>query len=212
MKKRRLLEALERLKAEYGEVACALNFENPYQLLVATMLSAQCTDARVNMVTPAFFEKLPTPEILAKAKAQSVEKVIRSTGFFRNKAKNLVAMAKALVKDHAGQVPRTLKELEALPGVGRKTANVVLGNAFGIASGIAIDTHVLRLMDLMGIAESANPEKLEAQLKTLIPKDDWIDFTHYFITHGRRVCIARRPRCRECVLSDLCPVGQQEAK
>ena len=196
---------LDRLKREYPDARCALHHGDPYQLLVATILSAQCTDARVNMVTPAFFARYPTPEALARADRGEVEEIIRSTGFFRNKTRSLIGMAQALVADHGGEVPRTMEELRVLPGVGRKTANVVLGNAYEINEGVTVDTHVTRLSRLLGLTLHDDPVKIEQDLMPLFPREDWALLSHLLIFHGRQVCIARRPRCPECVLADLCP-------
>lgn len=194
-----------RLQREYPDARCALDHADPYQLLVATILSAQCTDARVNLVTPAFFARYPSPEDLARAEPAAVEDMIRSTGFFRNKTRSLIGMARALAGDHRGEVPRTMEELRVLPGVGRKTANVVLGNAYGINEGVTVDTHVTRLSRLLGLTRHDDPVKIEQDLMPLFPREDWAHLAHLLIFHGRRVCIARRPRCPECVLADLCP-------
>jgi endonuclease-3 len=196
---------LRRLSREYPDARCALDHVDAYQLLVATILSAQCTDARVNLVTPAFFARYPTPDELARADRAEVEEIIRSTGFFRNKTRSLIGMAQALVADQHGQVPRTMEELRVLPGVGRKTANVVLGNAFGINEGVTVDTHVTRLSRLLGLTRHDDPLKIEQDLMPLFPRKDWALLSHLLIFHGRQVCIARRPRCPECVLADLCP-------
>ena len=196
---------LGRLKREYPEARCALHHGDAYQLLVATILSAQCTDARVNMVTPAFFARYPSPEALARADWEEVEELIRSTGFFRNKTRSLIGMAQALAADHRGEVPRTMEELRVLPGVGRKTANVVLGNAYGINEGVTVDTHVTRLSRLLGLTRHDDPVKIEQDLMPLFPREEWALLSHLLIFHGRQVCIARRPRCPECVLADLCP-------
>jgi endonuclease-3 len=196
---------LGRLKREYPEARCALHHGDAYQLLVATILSAQCTDARVNMVTPAFFARYPSPEALARAGREEVEELIRSTGFFRNKTRSLIGMAQALAADHRGEVPRTMEELRVLPGVGRKTANVVLGNAYGINEGVTVDTHVTRLSRLLGLTRHDDPVKIEQDLMPLFPREEWALLSHLLIFHGRQVCIARRPRCPECVLADLCP-------
>jgi endonuclease-3 len=198
-------EILARLKQSYPDAHCALEHASPYQLLAATILSAQCTDARVNLVTPALFEKYPTPAHLARARQPDVERLIQSTGFFRNKAKNLIGMAQAVVAEHAGEIPRTMAELHALPGVGRKTANVVLGNAFGLNEGVTVDTHVARLSGLLRLTRHTDPVKIEQDLMKLIPRDDWTLVSHLLILHGRAVCIARRPRCNDCVLASLCP-------
>jgi endonuclease-3 len=196
---------LGRLKREYPDARCALHHRDAYQLLVATILSAQCTDARVNLVTPLFFARYPSPEALARADRSEVEEIIRSTGFFRNKTRSLIGMARALVADHGGRVPRTMEELRVLPGVGRKTANVVLGNAYGINEGVTVDTHVMRLSRLLGLTRHADPVKIEQDLMTRFPREEWALLSHLLIFHGRQVCIARRPRCPECVLADLCP-------
>ena len=201
----RALGILRRLKRAWPDAHCALQHEDAYQLLVATILSAQCTDARVNLVTPRFFARWPDAAALAAARQADVEEVVRSTGFFRNKARNLVAMAQALVADHGGAVPRSMEALRVLPGVGRKTANVVLGNAFGMNEGITVDTHVTRLAGLLGLTRETDPVKIEQDLMRLVPRADWTLVSHLLIQHGRAVCIARRPRCAECVLADACP-------
>ncbi len=201
----RAAEILTRLRAAYPDARCALDHRGAFQLLGATILSAQCTDARVNMVTPVLFARYPAPEDLARARPPELEAIIRSTGFFRNKARSLIGMAQALVANHGGQVPRTMAELQALPGVGRKTANVILGNAFGINDGITVDTHVTRLSRLLGLTRHTDPVKIEDDLMPLFSRDHWALISHLFIFHGRRICIARRPRCGECVLSDICP-------
>jgi endonuclease III len=198
-------EILTRLRAAYPDARCALDHQNAFELLCATILSAQCTDARVNLVTPALFAAYPTPAALARASQADVEEIIKSTGFFRNKARSLIGMAQALVADYGGEVPRTMEELCVLPGVGRKTANVILGNAYGINEGITVDTHVARLARLLGLTSQDDPAKIEQDLMPLFPRDHWGLLSHLLIFHGRQVCIARRPRCGECVLSDLCP-------
>jgi endonuclease-3 len=198
-------EVLATLKATFPDAHCELDYQNPYQLLVATILSAQCTDVRVNLVTPAVFARYPSPEALASASLAEVEELIRSTGFFRNKAKSLIGMARGLVADHNGEVPRTMADLRPLPGVGRKTANVVLGNAFGINEGVTVDTHVKRIAGLLKLTRETDPEKVERDLMALIPREDWTLVSHLLIWHGRRTCIARRPKCRECVLAGWCP-------
>lgn len=194
-----------RLAEFYGNAECALHHHSPYELLVATILSAQCTDARVNLVTPALFKRYPDATALAKAQQVDVEQLVQSTGFFRAKAKNLIAMAQAVVKDHDGEIPRSLHELVKLPGVGRKTANVVMGTAFSVASGVVVDTHVKRIVALLGLTKATQPEKVEADLMNLLPDSEWVNFSHRLIHHGRRICIARRPKCPECPLLDLCP-------
>jgi endonuclease-3 len=202
---RRAPEILTRLIAAYPDARCALDYRNAYELRCATILSAQCTDARVNIVTPTLFERYPTPEALARARPADVEAIIKSTGFFRNKTRSLIGMAQALVADYGGEVPRTMEELRLLPGVGRKTANVILGNAYGINEGITVDTHVTRLSRLLGLTRNDDPAKIEQDLMLLFPRDHWALVSHLLIFHGRRVCVARRPRCAECVLSDICP-------
>lgn len=198
----RVLTLLER---EYPEARCSLDHENPLQLLVATILSAQCTDARVNEVTKALFRSYRSALDYASADLATLEDEIRSTGFFRNKAKAIVGMAQALVDRHDGKVPASMHELTQLPGVGRKTANVVLGNAFGIDEGIVVDTHVARISRLLGLTHETDPAKIERDLVKIVPRRRWTLFPHLMIHHGRAVCIARRPRCAACVLNRLCP-------
>jgi endonuclease-3 len=188
----------------YPSAHCALDHSSPYQLLVAVILSAQCTDKLVNKVTPAFFQRYPDPAALARADQAEVERYIKSTGFFRNKAKSLMGCARALVEKHGGKVPASLDELTHLPGVGRKTANVVLGDAFGIP-GVVVDTHVHRVSRRLGLTTADAPDKIEQDLMRLFPKTQWTILGHRMIWHGRQVCIARRPRCQECLLSDICP-------
>lgn len=201
----RVLTILERLHAEYPDATTSLAHRSPYELLVATILSAQCTDARVNMVTPELFARYPTPDDLAGARAEDVEAIIRSTGFFRQKTRSLLGMANAVVEEHGGRVPGTMKELVALPGVGRKTANVVLGNAFDTDEGVVVDTHVRRLSGRLGLTAHTSPEKIEQDMIGLVPRDQWTDLPHLFIYHGRAVCKAQRPLCDDCALADLCP-------
>jgi endonuclease-3 len=196
---------VRRLRGEYPDSRCALTHGSPYELIVATILSAQCTDEMVNRVTPALFRRYPTPEALAKARLPAVEKLIKSTGFFRNKTKSIVGMARKVVADFGGQVPRTMEELLTLPGVARKTANVVLGVAFGLAEGVVVDTHVHRLSRRLGLTREEDPKKIERDLMGLLPRSDWIDVGHLLIWHGRRVCTARKPLCERCVLNDRCP-------
>ena len=199
---RQVSRALTRL---YPEATCALRFRDAYELLVATILSAQCTDVRVNLVTPALFARFPDPASLATAGTDELEALIRSAGFFRAKSRNLIAAAKGIVELHGGTVPGDLDALTALAGVGRKTAHVVLGNAFGIASGVVVDTHVGRLSNRLGLSEATDPVKIERDLSSALPKSDWIDISHRLIDHGRKVCGALRPLCRECPLSAICP-------
>jgi endonuclease III len=195
---------LRGLQQEYPDVTCALNHQNALQLLVATILSAQCTDVRVNLVTPALFARYPTAADLADARLPDLEKLIHSTGFFRNKAKNIKAAAQRLLTEFSGNVPKTMEELLTLPGVARKTANVVLGTAYGIASGIVVDTHVFRLAHRLGLTRAGTPEKVEQDLMKTIPKTEWIQFSHRLIHHGRRVCWARNPQCDVCSLNLVC--------
>ena len=199
------LTILARLKKEYPDAHCELDFETPLQLLIATILSAQCTDKRVNMVTPDLFKKYPDAESLSKADQTELEETIKSTGFFRNKTKSLLGMSAAVAERHGGAVPSTMEELVKLPGVGRKTANVVLGNAFGIDEGIVVDTHVGRLSVRLGFTNETDPVKVEQALTKLFPREDWTLLSHLLIFHGRRVCVARVPRCGSCVLADVCP-------
>jgi endonuclease-3 len=198
-------QTIERLAADYPDVTCALENETPFQLLVATILSAQCTDARVNMVTPVLFGRWPSAAEMSRAPVQQIEKVIASTGFFRNKAKNIKACSQALMKDYDGEVPREMDQLVALPGVGRKTANVVLGTAFGLATGVVVDTHVTRISRRLGLTEHTDANKIEADLMRLVPQSEWVDFAHRMIHHGRQICIARKPKCEECSMRSFCP-------
>ena len=196
---------LERLQATYPDAHCELDHRNAFELLCATILSAQCTDVRVNLVTPALFARFPTPALLAEAPLEEVEEIIRTTGFFRAKAKSLVGMARALVQEHAGAVPRSIAQLVPLPGVGRKTANVMLGNAFGINEGIVVDTHVQRLARRLGLTREPDPVGIERALMPLFPREAWAQLSHLLIWHGRRTCLARKPDCTRCVLADVCP-------
>ena len=201
----RTRKIVSRLRREFPEAKCALDHQNPLQLLVATILSAQCTDVRVNMVTPALFAKYHTAAEYAAADPEQFQREIQSTGFFRNKTKSILGMAHALVERHGGQVPDTMDALVALPGVGRKTANVVLGNAFGKNEGIVVDTHVQRISGLLKLTRETNAEKIERDLVALVPRKDWTIFSHLLILHGRKTCIARRPKCESCRVNDLCP-------
>lgn len=198
----RVVEALRR---SYPEAICALVHSDPFQLLVATILSAQCTDARVNLVTPSLFRRYPDAQSLATARPDDLEEIIRSTGFYRSKARNLLAMAKQVVERHGGQIPEELEALTALGGVGRKTANVVLGTAFGRAEGVVVDTHVKRLARRLGLAKGKTPEQIERELMAVVPTSEWVDLSHRLIHHGRKICTARRPRCEDCPLAELCP-------
>jgi endonuclease III len=204
-KRARTAQIVARLRREYPDARCALHHGDPFQLLVATILSAQCTDERVNMVTPGLFARYPTPAELAAARPEELEERIRSTGFFRNKARSLLGMARAVTAEHGGRIPDTMAALVALPGVGRKTANVVLGNAFGLNEGVVVDTHVRRLSRRLGLTAQQDPERIEADLVRLLPREEWTDFSHLLIFHGRAVCKAPRARCGACVLADLCP-------
>lgn len=196
---------LKQLKKHYPDAHCALNFKNPYELLIATILSAQCTDERVNIVTEQLFRVFPDAEQMSRAPVEKIEKLIKSAGFYRNKAKNIKMCSQQLVEKHGGQVPRTLEELYNLPGVGRKTANVVLGNAYGIASGVVVDTHVTRLSNRFGWVKMTDAVKIESVLNKLCPQEDWIMLSHYLISHGRAVCTARSPKCGDCFLKGACP-------
>jgi endonuclease-3 len=193
------------LQRTYPSAHCELNFSNPLQLLVATILSAQCTDKRVNLVTAELFKKYETAKDFAEAPLAEIEDAVKSTGFFRNKAKNIQACCAALVKKFGGEVPRTMDELHALAGVGRKTANVVLGNAFGLNVGVVVDTHVTRLANRLGLAKGTDAVKLEQELMKLVPQADWARFSHWLIWHGRRRCAARKPDCVNCEIKKLCP-------
>lgn len=204
-RKKQARKVVQHLHKHYPRAECALYHENPFQLLAATILSAQCTDERVNSVTPTLFQQFPDPQSLARATQKQVEKIVQPLGFFRAKAKNLRGMAERLVGVYAGALPQTLEDLITLPGVGRKTANVVLGTAFGIPSGVVVDTHVRRISNLLGLTESQNPEIIERDLVEVLPQKDWIDYSHRLIHHGRAICIARRPKCRECPLLKICP-------
>ncbi|MCH2211072.1 MAG: endonuclease III [Fuerstiella sp.] len=204
-------KVIRRLKKEFPEAECALQHESAFQLLVATILSAQCTDVRVNMATPELFRKYPDAVRLARASQPAVEKIVKPLGFFRNKAGNIRLMAKSLVDNFGGNVPQDIEDLVALPGVGRKTASVVLGTWYGIPSGVVVDTHVKRISALLGLTKSNNPDIIERNLMEVIPKKEWIEYSHRIILHGRKTCIARRPRCSECVLLSVCPrVGLSE--
>jgi endonuclease III len=203
--RRGLARHVVRLLARTYPIAdCALHHRNPFELLAATILSAQCTDERVNLVTPALFAKYPDPHSLAQAAQADVEALVQSTGFFRAKAANLIGMAQGIVDRYGGELPQTLEDLITLPGVGRKTANVVLGTAFGIAVGVVVDTHVKRITRLLGLTTTSTPEQIEQELIALLPRKEWVDFSHRLIHHGRRICIARRPQCTICPLLKHC--------
>ena len=201
---KRIEAILSILAKTYPGVVCALNHRNAWELTVATILSAQCTDVRVNLVTPALFKAFPTPKAMATASLLEIEELIRTTGFFRNKAKSIQGAAKILVQQFGGKVPQTMEEILRLPGVARKTANVVLGSWYGIAVGVVVDTHVMRLSRRLELTRETKPEKIEKDLMKIIPQNRWINFSHELIHHGRQVCIARKPRCVDCTLEKLC--------
>ena len=205
MKKERAAEIVKRLKKMYPQAECSLDFTNPFELLIATILSAQSTDVRVNIVTKDLFRKYPDPKAFANADVAEMEDDLRPTGFFRSKTKSVIGASQAIVDRHGGEVPRTMDELVKLPGVGRKTANVVLGNAFDIAVGVVVDTHVTRVSGRLGMTRQSDAVKIEQDLMKLVPKDEWVKFPHRVILHGRNVCVARKPRCPECRLNDICP-------
>ena len=204
-------EILDLLEQAHPEARCALEYRSPFELAVATILSAQCTDERVNQVTPVLFDRFPTAERLAAADPADVEEIIRSTGFFRAKTKSIIGFARGLMEEHGGELPRTIPALTPLPGIGRKTANVVLGHAFGINEGIAVDTHVLRVTNRLGLAEGDDPLRVEAQLMALVPPERWTRTTDLIIFHGRKVCDARRPACGRCPILHLCRWESREA-
>lgn len=203
-RRERAEEIVQILERTYTDAAIALHYETPFQLLIATILSAQCTDERVNKVTPGLFEKYPAPQDFVNAPTEELEQAIYSTGFYRNKAKSIRGACTAIVEQHSGEVPQTLEALVKLPGVGRKTANVLLGHCFGVP-GIVVDTHVKRISNLLKLVTSENPEIIEKQLEEVIPTEKWVRFSHLLAEHGRAVCIARRPKCSECPISLLCP-------
>ena len=208
-KQERANDIVVRLKQMYPKAKCALDFTNAFELLIATILSAQSTDARVNIVTKSLFRKYPDPKSFAEASQVEMERDVKQTGFFRNKAKAVIAASKAIVGHHNGQVPMTMDELTALPGVGRKTANVVLSNAFKIAVGIVVDTHVTRVSARLGLTTSDDAVKIEQDLMALIPQKEWTNFSHRIIAHGRTICIARKPKCAQCALNELCPSAEE---
>ncbi|MEX2315751.1 MAG: endonuclease III [Pirellulales bacterium] len=203
--KKTAAKVVRHLAADYPDVACALENETPFQLLVATILSAQCTDERVNMVTPELFRRWPSAAEMARAPIGALEKVIQSTGFFRNKAKNIQAASRELMEKYDGQVPREMDSLVNLPGVGRKTANVVLGTAYGLATGVVVDTHVTRISRRLGLTKQTDPTKIEHDLMRLVPQSEWVNFAHRMIHHGRRICMARKPKCPACSMRKFCP-------
>jgi len=205
-------ELFDQLLELYPDAHCALHHRNPFELAVATVLSAQCTDERVNQVTPALFRRFPDAPSLAEASQEEVEALIHSTGFFRSKAKSLVGLARVLMQEFEGELPRTLDELVRLPGVGRKTANVILGNAFGLDEGVVVDTHVGRLARRLGLTRREDPVHVERDLMQLFPRDRWTPLSHLLISHGRALCVARRPRCGECPLAPICPSAEMEPR
>ena len=205
--KQRALETLSRLKVLYPDAKCSLDYESPVQLLVATILSAQCTDERVNMVTPELFRRFPDAAAIAAADLSDIETLVKSTGFYRNKAKNIQGACRKIMTDFGGEVPQTMEELLTLPGVARKTSNVVLANAFGINMGVTVDTHVKRLSNRLGLTKHTDPVKIEQDLMKLLPRLDWENWSIRLIYHGRAVCNARKPACDRCQLADLCPSG-----
>jgi endonuclease-3 len=208
-KQERANDIVVRLKQMYPKAKCSLDFTNAFELLIATMLSAQSTDVRVNIVTKSLFRKYPNPQAFAGASQVEMERDVKQTGFFRNKAKAVIAASKAIVEHHNGEVPRTMDELTALPGVGRKTANVVLSNAFKIAVGIVVDTHVTRVSARLGLTTNDDAVKIEQDLMKLIPQKEWTNFSHRLIAHGRTICIARKPKCAQCALNELCPSAEE---
>ena len=208
-KQERAADIVARLKRMYPKAKCSLDFTNPFELLIATMLSAQSTDARVNIVTKSLFRKYPGPAEFAAASQVEMERDVKQTGFFRNKAKAVIAASKAIMEKHGGDVPRSMDELTALPGVGRKTANVVLSNSFKAPVGIVVDTHVSRVSGRLGLTSNSDAEKIEQDLMKLIPQKEWTSFSHRLIDHGRAVCVARKPKCRECLLNELCPSAEE---
>jgi len=208
-KQERATEIVHRLKKAYPKAKCSLDFTNAFELLIATMLSAQSTDVRVNIVTKSLFRKYPDPAAFAAASQVEMERDVKQTGFFRNKAKAVIAASKAIMERHGGEVPRTMEELTALPGVGRKTANVVLSNALNTPVGIVVDTHVTRVSGRLGLTANSDAEKIEQDLMKLIPQKEWTVFSHRLIYHGRQICVARKPKCAECVLNDVCPSAEE---
>lgn len=204
-KQNRAIEIIKRLKREYPDAHCELNHADAFELLVSTILSAQCTDERVNVVTATLFRKYRKPQDYLEVAPEELEKDIHSTGFYRNKAKNIRGACEKIINDFGGEIPQTMGELLTLNGVARKTANVVLGNAFGIASGVVVDTHVSRVSQRLSLTENVIPEKIEKDLAEIVPQEEWILFPHLLIYHGRKICQARKPKCAECVLENLCP-------
>jgi len=205
----RIGEIITLLRQSYPRSRTALRFESPLQILVATILSAQCTDEKVNQITPALFRKYPTPSDFASADPKVLEQEIRPTGFFRNKTKSIIGASKKIVEDFGGKVPDSMEDLISLPGVARKTANIVLSSSFQRAEGIAVDTHVRRLSQRLGLSKEQNPDKIERDLMKIVPKEDWLDFNYMLVNHGRAVCPSRKPRCPECQLKRFCPSASE---
>jgi len=204
MKKETVIEIIEKLKKHYPEATCSLDFKTPFQMVVAVMLSAQCTDERVNKTTPSLFEKYGTPEAICKIDIEELERIIHPCGFYKNKAKNIKEMAKVLIDKYKGEVPKTMEELISLPGVGRKSANVIMLEAFNDPQGIAVDTHAKRIAKRIGLSKNENPEKVEQDLLKLIPKEYYKDVNHLLVWHGRNICGARKPKCENCPIKDYC--------
>ena len=209
-KKEKVINILEILNEKFGKPECALKYNTPFELLVAVILSAQCTDVRVNIVTSEMYKKVNTPEQFANLPVEEIEEMIKSTGFYRNKAKNIKLCSQQLLNEYNGEIPQEMDELVKLAGVGRKTANVVRGEIWGLADGITVDTHVKRLSNLIGLTKNDDPIKIEQDLMKIVPRDSWIDFSHYLILQGRDKCIARRPKCQECEISGYCTYGKKK--
>ena len=209
-KKEKVINILEILNEKFGKPECALKYNTPFELLVAVILSAQCTDVRVNIVTSEMYKKVNTPEQFANLPVEEIEEMIKSTGFYRNKAKNIKLCSQELLNEYNGEIPQEMDKLVKLAGVGRKTANVVRGEIWGLADGITVDTHVKRLSNLIGLTKNDDPIKIEQDLMKIVPRDSWIDFSHYLILQGRDKCIARRPKCQECEISSYCTYGKKK--
>ena len=209
-KKEKVINILEILNEKFGKPECALKYNTPFELLVAVILSAQCTDVRVNIVTSEMYKKVNTPEQFANLPVEEIEEMIKSTGFYRNKAKNIKLCSQQLLNEYKGEIPQEMDKLVKLEGVGRKTANVVRGEIWGLADGITVDTHVKRLSNLIGLTKNDDPIKIEQDLMKIVPRDSWIDFSHYLILQGRDKCIARRPKCQECEISGYCTYGKKK--
>ncbi len=209
-KKEKVKNILEELNKKFGKPECALKYSTPFELLVAVILSAQCTDVRVNIVTKEMYKKFNTPEQFANLPVEEIEELIKSTGFYRNKAKNIKLCSQQLLEEYGGEIPQEMEKLVKLAGVGRKTANVVRGEIWGLADGITVDTHVKRLSNLIGLTKNEDPIKIEQDLMKIVPKESWIDFSHYLILQGRDKCIARRPKCGECEINQYCTYGKKK--